>query len=177
MDHGKSVCKWFAAIRGAADGAVEDLTAVFEPNDTQKRKADILLRQFLCDRLPARIMEVEGLDAERAEAVRRDVYSRAIEDALAGSGYSDDGIELAMFLRCCLDGVEDEAAFRARLAEALGDGTEAVTAASEQAREAAWAKLVAQTRKKEPRPERESRDDEPPPWLDEFEYIDWLITH
>ena len=68
MDHGKSVCKWFAAIRGAADGAVEDLTAVFEPNDTQKRKADILLRQFLG--------EAGGADPQKGTAAGAGVARR-----------------------------------------------------------------------------------------------------
>ena len=177
MDRERIVRDWFGAIRDAADGAVREWEAAFAPNGTQKRQMDMLLRQFLCDRLPARIMEVKDLDSEQAEAVRRDVYSQLIEDALAGTGFGDADMALVAFLGRCESGVEDEAVFRELLAEASGGGAEAVKAAAERAREAAWAKLTALTAKKEPPPPRPRRDDEPPPWLDEFEYIDWMITH
>lgn len=50
-------------------------------------------------------------------------------------------------------------------------------AAARQERRVALERLEALTRKKPEPPPRPRSEDEPSPWLEEFEYIDWMITH
>ena len=178
MNSERIMREWFGAVRAAADKAAE-FTDSAALSELSRRKVSMLLRQYLFDGLDARIIEAEGLPAAEAEKICKDIYTDLMEDIIAGVWSPEETMETAMFLRECTNGVTDENIFRTLMEKALGTAADPDTA--EKLREEAGRKLnkFFEYRKKEnqPEPPRQRRDDEPPPWLDEFEYIDWVITH
>lgn len=117
----KSVREWFGATRSAADGAAKALAGASVAKAVRDVELKILLRQYLCDRLPALIVEADGVGAAEAESMRRQIYSEIMEDAIAGVWTADENRELVMFLYKCTSGVEDEAVFSALLDRILED--------------------------------------------------------
>lgn len=180
----KSVREWFGATRSAADGAAKALAGASTAKAVGDVELRILLRQYLCDRLPALIVEADGVSADEAERMRRQIYSEIIEDAIAGVWTADENSELVMFLYECTSGVEAEEVFSALLGRILVDdipdgAVDAVRAAADaEMREFADSRRRNRLQPPEPEPSAAWEDEsEPPPWLDEFEYIDWLMTH
>ena len=112
--------EWFGAVRTAADLAVKQLGEQTPLNAAQKRKADILLRQLLADELPELAAEAEGFDETRAQKLKKDVYSELMEDALAGTGFGWEDMELLRFLDACSRGVTAEEVFLERFGQVLG---------------------------------------------------------
>lgn len=98
------VREWFGAIRAASDRALGALAEKRSLDDNQKRKADLLLRQLLSDRIPALAAEAEGFADLRTETLRANVYSELIEDALAGTGAGPEDMAVAVFLSACSEG-------------------------------------------------------------------------
>ncbi len=176
------VREWFGAIRAASDRALGELAEKQSLDANQKRKADLLLRQLLSDRIPALAVEAEGFADLRAEALRANVYSELIEDALAGTGAGPEDMAVAVFLSACSEGVGDEETFQNRLGDALGRGSEPdgeIVALAREIRSIAERRFSAfAARRRELRAPNPVRYVEgPPEGLDEFEYIDWQITH
>ena len=169
--------EWFGAVRSAADSAGEELKKRSALTPLQAVKLDILLRQYLCDDLAEHIMDGENFSAGKAKELQKDIYSELIEDAIAGIWSETENMEITMFLYECTKGVESESLFSTRLEEILP---------MDDSKEIILAMMVGMdkdikdfTDKRRDRwlPKRSSNEDEPPHWLDEFEYIDWVMTH
>ena len=168
---------WFGAIRDSADSTGKELKEKTEMTPLQAVKLDILLRQYLCDGLEDDIKESENATTKEIKNLQKDVNSELIEDAIAGIWSETENMEIAMFLYACTEGVRTEDLFFARLKEILPDDD----------LEGIPQKLMVQMnrdmmkfsnfRKKRWLPKVNQNEDDPPPWLDEFEYIDWVMTH
>ena len=182
MNEDRLMREWFGAVRTAADLAVKQLGEQTPLNAAQKRKADILLRQLLADELPELAAEAEGFDETRAQKLKKDVYSELMEDALAGTGFGWEDMELLRFLDACSRGVTAEEVFLERFGQVLGphalSGEELIGTAS-RVRVSAEQKLTkfAEYRKEKRMPKPTRYLEGPPEGIDEFEYIDWVISH
>ena len=168
---------WFGAIREVADKTGKGLKEKAVLSPVQAVKLDILLRQYMCDGLTDSIRASENITAEKAEELQKDVCSELIEDAIAGIWSEIENIETAMFLYECTKGARPESLFSARLREVLlkddiEEEMQAVTA--EMNRE--MQHFIDQRRKRWQTTET-SNEDDPPPWLDEFEYSAWVMAH
>ena len=168
---------WFGAIRDAADKTGKGVKEKFALSPVQAVKLDILLRQYMCDDIADCIKAGENITAEKAENLQKGVYSELIEDAIAGVWSETENMETAMFLYECTKGVRPESLFSSRLKEVLlkddiEEEMQAVT--TEMNREM---KQFADQRKERRNPRQNADEDDPPPGMDEFEYVDWVITH
>ena len=178
----KLVRLWFGAVRAAADAGERELPEGMVLNSLQKAKLRILIRQDQCDGLSLCIRSTEGLRADAANRIRDAMYSDLMEDALAGVWDESGSLELARFLSLCTEGIGDTATFCSMFRSALGeDGAAALPdpdAAAKAVKTRADKHLgeFITERKKELSP-ASSGEDGIPPWLDEFEYIDWIHTH
>ena len=178
MNNEKIMREWFGAVRAAADqaAAMPDSTALPE---ISRRKASMLLRQYLYDTLEARIIQIEGIPGAEAEKMCKEIYTELMEDVIAGVWSEEENREIIMFFGGCTNGVTDDDTFRTLTEKAFGTHTAPDTA--KKLREAADLELdqFCERRKKQIQPEKPRRrsDNEPPPGLDEFEYIDWVMTH
>ena len=182
-----AVRDWFGALRDAADAGLKKIDeGRRDSSDTNSGRKDsvrtvktrILLLQYLCGRLEKTLADAEGLDAESAEKIKGQLYSELMEDAVAGIWSDEENVEIAMFLYKCTNGLIKEKGFVSALEEALGSSVPEETgrAAAETADQVF---MSFAERKKAPKaPDEKSRNsDDPPPGLDEFEYIDWIMTH
>ena len=168
---------WFGAIREVAGKTGKGLKEKAVLSPVQAVKLDILLRQYMCDGLTDSIRASENITAEKAEELQKDVCSELIEDVIAGIWSEIENIETAMFLYECTKGARPESLFSARLREVLlkddiEEEMQAVTA--EMNRE--MQHFIDQRRKRWQTTET-SNEDDPPPWLDEFEYSAWVMAH
>ena len=179
----KLVRIWFGAVRGAADRGEQELPAGMDLSSLQKAKLRILTRQDLSDFLQLSIRRVEDLDADAANAVWERMYSELMEDAIAGVWSEEEDLQLVRFLSLCSEGVGDAASFCEYFDRALGEGG----APSREERDSLAARVkdradrcldaFIKERKTQLRPEGSGGEDSPPHWMDEFEYIDWVMTH
>ena len=169
--------EWFGAVRSATDSAGEKLKKKSALTPLQAVKLDILLRQYLCDDLTEHIMNGENFSEGKAKELQKDIYSELIEDAIAGIWSDTENMEMTMFLYECTKGVESESLFFARLEEILPmDVSEEIMLAMMAGMDKDIEDFT-DKRKERWLPKRSSNEDDPPPWLDEFEYIDWVMTH
>ena len=168
--------EWFGMVRNAAEITIEKCLEELPPRLAQKVEVSILLRQLLFDGLGSQLMRVERFDRETTGEVLKLIYSDLMEDAVAGVWSEEENMDITMFLYECTEGVKESTKYRELLEQALG--TEVTDERAETIRSAAEQEMqqFAEKRNRELTPPKR-RDDEPPPWLDEFEYIDWQITH
>ena len=165
------------------EGVKKDLDETFDLTDTQRRMLAILLRQYLCDGLRLTMKMTDKISTEEAEALWKQVHSELMEDAVAGPGAGTDDLEIARFLLACVDGVRDEEYYFSLFMRALGPRRipreEVLRDMAKGNRFFADKRLKRFIEQRGIRiaSEKRCRDNEPPPWMDEFEYIDWVITH
>ena len=88
-------------------------------------------------------------------------------------------METTVFLCECSNGVREKAIFDRLLQEALPESTQETAAAIRTLADRELKRFAEKLKKRKAlrTPVTRERDDEPPPWLDEFEYIDWVMTH
>ena len=174
---------WFGAVRTAADAGESALPDEINLSPLQKTKLQILLRQNVCGSLALSIQNAEGIGSDRANQIYKTIYSELMEDAVSGVWNEEENMDLACFLSKCSDGVANAevfcACFRSILdAEDVGAQQE-LGAVLLQVKNSADKSLntfiKARARQNAPKPTIER--DSPPPGMDEFEYIDWLISH
>ena len=176
MKREQTIREWFGAVRAAADEAAKKLETM--PGSVQRVKASILIRQYLCDRLTPQIADAEGLPVETAEEIQKEIYSELMVDGIAGIWSETENMEIAVFLHDCIGGVREVPIFSSMLGRVLEQDVldkkvqELMMSSDREMESFAGRRKALRTP-----PERESSEDEPPPWLDEFEYIDWVITH
>ena len=111
------------------------------------------------------------------------MYSELMEDAVAGIWSGEENLELVRFLSLCSEGIGDTETYCGYFFLALGGESRNSRRISDPV--AARVKKTAdrnldafiRARKEQRGTKSRGRDDEPPPWMDEFEYIDWLMTH
>ena len=175
MKREQTIRDWFGAVRDAADTASECLEAPV--GTVQAVKANILIRQYLCDRLAAQISEADGLSGETSDEIRKEIYSELMEDAIAGVWSETESMETTVFLCECSNGVREKAIFDRLLQEALPESTQETAAAVRTLADQELERFAGKRKALHVPVARERNEDEPPPWLDEFEYIDWVITH
>ena len=84
MKREQTIRDWFGAVRDAADTASECLEAPV--GTVQAVKANILIRQYLCDRLAAQISEADGLSGETTD----DIRGRYSGSVVGDRKYGDD---------------------------------------------------------------------------------------
>ena len=168
---------WFGAIREAANKTGKGLKEKSALSPVQAVKLDILLRQYMCDDLEECIKASENITAEKAEDLQKDIYSELIEDAIAGIWSETENMETAMFLYECTKGVRLESLFSAHLKEVLlkDDIEEEMQSVTDKMNREM--KRFTDQRNARWQPKENDNEDDPPPWMDEFEYIDWVITH
>ncbi len=174
---------WFGAVRGAADAGEREIPCTEPLDRLQKALLRILIRQELCDLLSLVIRSAEGIREEAANAVWEKMYSELMEDAVAGIWSEEDNLALARFMSLCAEGIGDAETYCVYFLRALGSEDRSLRDVSDpialRVKETANRHLDAfiKARKEQRAEKTRARDDEPPPWLDEFEYIDWVMTH
>ncbi len=176
MKREQTIRNWFGTVRDAADGAAKKLETM--PGSVQEVKTNILFRQYLCDRLTQQIADADDLSVETAEDIQKEIYSELMEDAIAGIWSDTENMETAVFLYDCTAGVREVPVFRSMLERALqqdvtDEKVQEMTTSADREMES----FVGRRKALRTPPESERSENEPPPWLDEFEYIDWVITH
>lgn len=166
---------WFGAVREIADEAAEN-TGIENASAFTRVKVNILLRRYLCKDLAERIMETDGTDKNTAEEMQKQINSEQMEDAAAGIWSENESAESAMFMYDCIYSLLDASDFISLLKRALKKEISDETALA--VKELADRRMdeYCAVRKKPP-VKYERNEDDPPEWLDEFEYIDWVITH
>ena len=180
MKHDDLVRLWFGAVRAAADEGEKEVPEDLKLSPLQKAKLHILTRQDLSDFLWLSIRSTEDLSTEAADSVWEDMYSGLMEDAIAGIWNEQENLELAQFMRLCTEGIGDTQTyceyFRQILPDALPDDCDAAAKRIEKRADKYLDDFIIK-RKKLLRSESGESNDTPPPDLDEFEYIDWLMSH
>ena len=174
---------WFSAVRDAADAGEREIRDVELLSQLQRALLRILIRQDLCDFLSLSIRSAEDIGADAANRIKQTMYSELMEDAIAGIWSEEENLKLVHFLSLCAEGIGDTETYCEYFFRALGgeDGSLRRTsdAIAKRVKETAAGRLdvFIKARKEQCGAKSRSRDDEPPPWMDEFEYIDWAITH
>ena len=174
---------WFGAVRGASDAGEREIPETEPLDRLQKALLRILIRQDLCDGLSLSIRSAEDIGADAANGIWRTMYGELMEDAIAGIWSEEDDLALVRFMSLCAEGVGDTETYCAYFLRALGGEDGELRRASDpiavRVKETADRRLDAFIKARKALRDAKSprRDDEPPPWLDEFEYIDWIMTH
>ena len=182
MDEEKLEKTWAALLRETADQAVKELDEVYPLSPVQRKKATLLFRQFLCDRAEGHIYFSEATSRDEAREIRDRIYATLMEETLAGAGVGDQDAEIARFLLSCTLGVCRNELFGTLFAELLGPNCPGrnygVPSLSAGLMDFCDKRLKAFAEKeKRAREERTREYNGPPLWMDEFEYIDWVMTH
>ena len=183
----KRVRDWYGVIYTAAEDAVKELNEVYPLRDVQERMARLLLRQYGYEIAVGPIMSGEDVSRSEAEAAAKSFYSDLMEDALGGISAGAEDEKIALFLFACTQGVEESEVFRSLLRQLLGPECPANAQGMESLsnglmdlvddRVCSFGRKREKERAEEFRKANARNEDDPPPWLDEFEYIDWCITH
>lgn len=170
---------WFGAVRDAADAGEREFPETGSFSRLQKALLRILIRQDLCDFLSLSIQSAEEIDSDAANQIWEAMYSELMEDAIAGIWSAEEDLELARFLSACSEGIGDTETYCELFSRALGGGDRDSDPLAVRVKKTADRRLddFIKARKERRGAGSRRRDDEPPPWLDEFEYIDWVITH
>ncbi len=127
------------------------------------------------------IRSVEGVSGRTANEIWEAMYSELMEDAIAGVRNEADNGEMLRFLSQCSEGIggtEDFCAyFGMILGEALPPPPERDALALRVKGEADKQLNIFIRERKEQLRQNDPSPDGPPPGMDEFEYIDWVMTH
>lgn len=181
MDREKLVRIWFGAVRDASDAGERGIPENICLNPLQRARLRILLRRNACDLLNLCISEAENISLKEANEIWADLYSELMEDAIAGIWGEEENYALACFLESCSEGIGDADDFCTFFLSALGkgqaDGGQKTETVARQVKKSADECLDAFIRKRQNQRPQSYSDDGPPPWMDEFEYIDWQMTH
>ena len=107
------------------------------------------------------------------------MYSELMEDTIAGIRSEEENLELVRFLSICSEGIGDTETYCEYFSRALGDENRKSDPVAVRVKNTADRCLddFIKERKKRRNAESGRQDDGPPPGMDEFEYIDWVITH
>lgn len=175
---------WFGAVRDAADAGEAELREGVALSALQRAKLRILLRQEGCDLLSLVIRSVEGVNGQTANQIWEIMYSELMEDAIAGVWNETESMELARFLSLCTEGIGGAEDFCAYFGMILGDillpspARDERNALALRVKDRADKALDAFIRARMKQTRKNDRTmDGPPPGMDEFEYIDWVMTH
>lgn len=174
---------WVDAVRDAADAGEREIPGPEPLNQLQKALLRISIQQDLCDCLSLSICSAEGIRDDASHAVWNKMYSELMEDAIAGLWSEEDYLEIERFMSLCSEGIGDTETYCAYFLRALGSEDESLRQVSDSiavhVKKTADRRLDAfiKARKEQRDAKSPRRDDDPPPWLDEFEYIDWVMTH
>ena len=172
---------WFGAVRAAADAGEAELPAKMALSAVQRAKLRILLRRDGCDLLSLVIRSTENVSSDTANEIWAAMYSELMEDAIAGVWGEEENMALARFLALCSEGIGGREDFCAYFRMITGEddlpGSERDALALRVKDRADKALDTFIKARKEQTRDRPARDDGPPPGMDEFEYIDWIITH
>ena len=171
---------WRDAARAVADGAVKELNDTYELTPAQRLRADVLMRQYTCDRVCGHLWCAEGIDKDEGHDIGDSIRDELIREALAGP-VSREGKGFSLFLYRSGRRVYRDGCFRALFDELLGPecpiGPGGRDSLSDGLMEIIDKRIKAlEKRRTKERREREHPYDGPPMWMDEFEYIDWLIS-
>lgn len=183
MDREGILRDWFGAVRAAAEAGAKELPEELCLSPLQERKLQILLRQDLTDLLFLCMRRLEDLSSDASDSIFDQMYSELMEDAVAGIWNESENLELLRFLKACSEGIGAPDDFCDYFRRILADGNAHYPAEPDElalrVKEKADKHLNAFLEERKQRRHAASyrRDDEPPPWLDEFEYIDWVMTH
>lgn len=170
---------WFGAVRDAGDAGEQEIPEKESFSQLQKAMLRILIRQDLCDFLSLSIRKAEEIDSNTANQIWEAMYSELMEDAIAGIWSEEENLELVRFLSICSKGIGDEETYCENFSHVLGDENRGSDLLALRVKKTADRCLDDFIKARKGRRSAESRrqDDGPPPWMDEFEYIDWVITH
>ena len=172
---------WFGGVRDASDAGEKEIPEALCINPLQRARLRILLRRNACDLLSLCISKAENISMKEANEIWDSLYSELMEDAVAGIWSGEDNLSLARYLASCSEGIGDTEDFcmffRLAFVEGRPEGeleTESVARRVKESSERCLNTFIRERRKQQ---DRNGSENEPPPGLDEFEYIDWLITH
>ena len=167
---------WYAAIRDADTYCVK-LFRERGLTSLQRTKLGILVRAYLLEWAGRRIAETDGVSAKDAKRILADVKTLVMEDAVSGIWTEEESAELTVFLYECLQDDLDWEDYAALLVKVTGCDDDGEAADPLLSAAADYMYIFARERKQICNPVRPRNEDDPPPWLDEFEYIDWIMTH
>lgn len=170
---------WFGAVRDAADAGEREIPETESFSRLQKALLRILILQDLCDFLQLSIRSTEGIGSDAAKQIWEAMYSELMEDTIAGIRSEEENLELVRFLSICSEGIGDTETYCEYFSRALGDENRKSDPVAVRVKNTADRCLddFIKERKKRRNAESGRQDDGPPPGMDEFEYIDWVITH
>ena len=181
MDRESLTRIWFGGVRAASDAGEAEIPKSVRLSPLQRAKLRILLRRDACNLLTLCIQSAEHIPIQTAKEIWERVYTGLMEDAVAGVWSGEENLELVRFLGLCSEGIGAEEdfcdCFRLLLGMKKGAADEKTDAAAVQAKRGAQKSLDAFIKERKRLKDRAASDDGPPPGLDEFEYIDWQITH
>ncbi len=172
---------WFGGVREASDAGEKEIPETVRLTPLQRARLRILLRRDACDLLSLCIRKAENISMKEANEIWDSLYSELMEDAIAGIWNEEENLALARYLASCSEGIGDTEDFCSFFISAL-EGTETGTreemeAVARHVKERSDKCLDTFIKERQKLQERSGSDDEPPPGMDEFEYIDWVITH
>ncbi len=172
---------WFGGVRAASDAGEREIPEAMCLKPLQRARLRILLRRDACDLLSLCISAAESISRKEANKVWDRLYSELMEDAVAGIWSGEENLALARYLESCSEGIGDTEDFYAFFLSALGEtgsgNRQETETVARQVKTSADACLNAFIRERRNRQSQGTSGDEPPPGLDEFEYIDWQMTH
>lgn len=170
---------WFGAVRDAADAGEREIPGAEALSRLQKAQLRILIRQDLCDFLSLSIRSAEIISTPAANEIWQAMYSELMEDAIAGIWSEEDNLVLVRFLSLCSEGIGDTETYCAYYSQVLGHRDTVSDSVAVRVKKTADRRLddFIKTRKEQVRAKLPGKNDGPPPWMDEFEYIDWVISH
>ena len=180
MKHEDFVKLWFGAVRTAADEGEKELPEDLKLNPLQRAKLHILVRQSLSDFLWMSIRSTENLSQNAADSIWDDIYSSLMEDAIAGIWNEQENLELVRYMSLCSEGIGNPQTFCEyflKISPEVFRDEYDNAAKSIQKRADKYLDNFIKKRKELLRTDSGGSDDAPPPDLDEFEYIDWLMSH
>lgn len=175
----KLVRIWFGGVRDASDAGEREIPETESFSRLKKAMLRILIRQDLCDFLSLSIRSAEDISMAAANAIHDVMYSELMEDAIAGIWSEEENLTLVRFLSLCAEGIGDTETYCEYFSRVLGDENRGSDPLTVRVKKTADRRLddFIKARKERRSAESRSRDDGPLPWMDEFEYIDWQMTH
>ena len=170
---------WTDELRNMTEFALKELDETCPLTQLQKVQARILFRQFVCDRTSRVILFAEGFRLEEEEKIAGPIYRQLMGEVFP------EGCELPELVRfrdLCLQGVCRDGLFHICLKQLLGSSCRANAQGFASLADGLMTVMdkrikTYEKRREQLRRSQEVRDNEPPPDMDEFEYIDWVITH
>ena len=175
---------WYNALITASNIGVSGMEEIASHDRLCLAKIRLLWRYHAAEMLHVHIYDGERFEKwENCEKIAGEALAESVKDVMTVGWSEEEKKELESFASECSRGAYDSRALKALLRNALsGSGDDAIREAEEMAdRCIDYVRFETYSfendRKGDVMEPLRSDSSEPPPDMDEFEYIDWQITH